>query len=91
MKQQKGLDPPRFVDEPSLHVFEVRGYQLYITGISTLLQAVFMRRTKNEQMFQEAVETVTQAEDLMRVHNKVREGMHLLSTVRESLGRLVGK
>jgi hypothetical protein len=50
-----------------------------------------MRRTKNEQMFAEAVETITQAEDLMRVHNKVREGMHLLTTVRESLGRLVGK
>lgn len=80
-----------FLVKPSLHVFEVRGYQLYITGISTLLQVVFMRRTKNEKMFEEAVETITQAEDLLRAHNKFREGMHLLGTVRESLGRLVGK
>lgn len=80
-----------FLVKPSLHVFEVRGYQLYITGISTLLQVVFMRRTKNEKMFEEAVETINQAEDLFRVQNKYREGMHLLGTVRESLGRLVGK
>ena len=28
-----------FLVKPSMHVFEVRGYNLYITGISTLLQA----------------------------------------------------
>ena len=80
-----------FLVKPSLHAFEVRGYQLYITGISTLLQVVFMRRSKNEKMFEEAAETITQAEDLFRVHNKFREGMQLLGTVRESLSRLVSK
>ena len=80
-----------FLVKPSLHVFEVRGYQLYITGISTLLQVVFMRRTKNEKMFEEAAEAINQAEDLFRVQDKFREGMQLLGTVRESLGKLVGK
>ena len=80
-----------FLVKPSLHVFEVRGYQLYITGISTLLQVVFMRRTKNEKMFEEAVETINQAEDFIRGKNQFREGMQLLGVVRDALGKLVGK
>lgn len=80
-----------FLIKPSLHVFEVRGYHLYITGISTLLQVVFMRRTRNEKMFEEAADSITQAEDLLRVQNKYREGMQLLAVVRESLAKVAGK
>ncbi|MBI4664584.1 MAG: hypothetical protein HY735_37810 [Verrucomicrobia bacterium] len=80
-----------FLVKPSLHVFEVRGYQLYITGISTLLQVVFMRRTKNEKMFEEAADCISQAEDLIRVHNRYRDGMQLLGEVRGTLSKLVGR
>ncbi len=80
-----------FLVKPTFHVFEVRGYQLYITGISTLLQVVFMRRTKNEKMFEEAAEAIRRAEDLVRVNNQIREGMHVLGTIRESLSKLAGK
>lgn len=80
-----------FLVKPSLHVFEVRGYQLFITGISTLLQMVFMRRTRHEKLFEETVETITQAEDLIRVQNKFREGMQLLGAVRETLNKIAGR
>lgn len=80
-----------FLVKPTMHVFEVRGYNLYITGISTLLQVVLMRRSQNEKVFEAALQTINEAEDLIRVKNQTPQGVKLLTNVRETLGRLVGR
>lgn len=80
-----------FLVKPTMHVFEVRGYNLYITGISTLLQVVLMRRSQNEKVFEAALQTINEAEDLIRVKNQSQQGVKLLTTVRETLGRIVGR
>lgn len=80
-----------FLVKPSMHVFEVRGYNLYITGISTLLQVVLMRRNQNEKVLEAALESINEAEDLIRVKNQAPAGIKLLGSVRETLSRMVGK
>lgn len=80
-----------FLVKPSMHVFEVRGYNLYITGISTLLQVVLMRRNQNEKVLENALETIEQAEELIRGKNQTQAGVKMLGTVRETLGKMVGK
>ena len=80
-----------FLVKPSMHVFEVRGYNLYITGISTLLQVVLMRRNQNEKVLENALETIEQAEELIRVKNQTQSGVKMLGAVRETLGKMVGK
>lgn len=80
-----------FLVKPSMHVFEVRGYNLYITGISTLLQVVLMRRNQNEKVLEAALESIHEAEDLIRVKNQGPAGIKLLGSVRETLSRMVGK
>ena len=80
-----------FLVKPSMHVFEVRGYNVYITGISTLLQVVLMRRNQNEKVLENALETIEQAEELIRGKNQTQAGVKMLGTVRETLGKMVGK
>ena len=80
-----------FLVKPSMHVFEVRGYNLYITGISTLLQVVLMRRNQNEKVLEAALESINEAEDLIRVKNQTPAGVKLLGSVRDTLARMVGK
>lgn len=80
-----------FLVKTSMHVFEVRGYNLYITGISTLLQVVLMRRNQNEKVLESALDTINEAEDLIRVKNQGQAGIRLLSSVRDTLGKMVGK
>jgi hypothetical protein len=80
-----------FLVKPTMQVFEMRGYNLYITGISTLLQVVLMRRSQNEKVFETALQTIQEAEDLIRVKNQTQQGVQLLASVRETLGRLVGR
>jgi ATPase subunit of ABC transporter with duplicated ATPase domains len=80
-----------FLVKPSMHVFEVRGYNLYITGISTLLQVVLMRRNQNEKMLENALETIEQAEELIRAKSQTQAGVKMLGAVRETLGKMIGK
>jgi hypothetical protein len=80
-----------FLVKPSMHVFEVRGYNLYITGISTLLQVVLMRRNQNEKVLEAALESINEAEDLIRAKNQPQAGVKLLGSVRETLAKMVGK
>ena len=80
-----------FMVKASMHVFEVRGYNLYITGISTLLQVVLMRRSANEKVLEAALKTIEEAEDLIRVKNQHQAGVKLIGSVRDTLGKMVGK
>ena len=80
-----------FLVKPSLHVFEVRGYNLYITGISTLLQVVLMRRSENEKVLESALDTIMEAKELIRARNQAQGGVKLLGTVREILWKITGK
>lgn len=80
-----------FLVKPSMHTFEIRGYNLYITGISTLLQVVLMRRNQNEKVLESALDTINEAEDLIRVKDQGQAGIRLLSSVRDTLGKMVGK
>ena len=80
-----------FVVQPSLHVFEVRGYSLYITGVSTLLQVVLMRRNANEKVLEAALKSVEEAEDLIRVKNQHQPGAQLLGSVRDTLAKMIGR
>ena len=80
-----------FVVKTSMHVFEVRGYNLYITGISTLLQVVLMRRNANEKVPEAALKTIEEAEDLIRVKNQHQPGVKLIASVRDTLARMIGK
>jgi hypothetical protein len=70
---------------------QVRGYNLYITGISTLLQVVLMRRNQNEKVLESALDSIHEAEDLIRVKNQGQAGARLLASVRDTLGKMVGR
>ena len=80
-----------FLVKPSMQVFEVRGYNLYITGISTLLQVVLIRRSQNEKVLESALDSIHEAEDLIRVKNQGQAGARLLASVRDTLGKMVCK
>ena len=80
-----------FLVKPSMQVFEVRGYNLYITWISTLLQVVLIRRSQNEKVLESALDSIHEAEDLIRVKNQGQAGARLLASVRDTLGKMVCK
>jgi len=80
-----------FLVKPSLHVFEVRGYNLYITGISTLLQVILMRRSQNEKVLENALDTIMKAQELIRSKKETQSGVKLVETVRDILRKLTGK
>ena len=80
-----------FLVKPSLHVLEVRGHSLYITGLSTLLQTVLMKGDQNEKLLENALQSINDAEDLIRVKNQTQAGLQLLGSVRDTLGKLAGR
>jgi len=78
-----------FFVKPSLHVLEVRGHSLYITGLSTLLQTVFMKASQSEEKFGALLDALAQAEDLARVQHQPRAAAQTLASVRQMLQRMV--
>jgi hypothetical protein len=78
-----------FFVKTSLHVLEVRGHSLFITGLSTLLQSVLMSADNSAKKFDTMLETLNRAEDLIRVQHQVRAGAQLLGTVRHTLEHMV--
>lgn len=75
--------------KPSLHTLEIRGNSLYITGLSTLLQAVLMSADQSGKKVEAVLEVLSQAEDLIRIDNQPRAGAQLLGSVRQTLERMV--
>ena len=54
-------DKRRYVAQPSGAVFELKNQQLFITGVSTLIQAAISRRQRNEGEILIALEAVVAA------------------------------
>ena len=68
-----------FVVKPSLQVVEVRGYTLYVTGVSTLLQTVLMREHANVKVLEMALKSVEEAQEMIQVQNLHQPGMKLMA------------
>ena len=79
-----------FIVKPSLQVVEVRGYTLYLTGVSTLLQTVLMRRNANVKVLEAALKTIEEAEEMIRVQNLHQPGMKMMASVRDTLAKMIG-
>jgi hypothetical protein len=80
-----------FFVKPSLHVLEIRGHSLYITGLSTLLQTVFMKTSQSEEKFGSLLDALGQAENLVRGQNQSRAAAQVISSVRQNLQKMVGR
>jgi hypothetical protein len=79
-----------FLVKLTFQVLEVRGNNLYITGLSTLLQAVLVRGGQEEQRFDSYVSTLNDVEDLIRTKSQPNRAAEKLRSVRESLFKMVG-
>jgi hypothetical protein len=79
-----------FFVKPSLHVLEIRGHSLYITGLSTLLQSVLMGADHSGKKCETVLEVVNQAEDLVRIQSQPRAAAQMLAGARQILERMAG-
>jgi hypothetical protein len=79
-----------FLVKISLQAFEVRGNNLYITGLSTLLQLVLVRGGQEEQRIQSMLDALSNAEELVRVNNQPVRAAERVRAVRESLAHMCG-
>ena len=79
-----------FLVKPSLQVVEVRGYTLYLTGVSTLMQTALMRQNVNVKVFEAALKTIEEAEEMIRVQNLHQPGMKMIASVRDTLAKMIG-
>ena len=86
-----GWQGKEFVVKPSLHVLEVRGKEVFITGASMLIQSTLMKRDKNEKVISAAIEVLIQVEDLIKAKRQVESGLKLLDSVKSTLRKLSGK
>ena len=77
-----------FVVKTTLEVMEMKGNNLFITGASMLMQAAFMKRSSNEKIVEAIVNTLQQAEDVVRRDRE--RGLALLQSVKQTLSRLAG-
>jgi hypothetical protein len=80
-----------FLVKPTLQVMEIRGNNLYITGLSTLLQVVLLRSNQDEKGIESALASINEAEDLIRVKNQPKAGAKLLQVAVDTLKRVIGK
>jgi hypothetical protein len=79
-----------FFVKPTLHCLEVRGNSLYVTGLSTLLQSVLMNADQSGRRLDGIVDSLSQAEDQVRVHHQPRAAAQILASVRQVLTRMAG-
>ena len=80
-----------FIVKPTMQAFEVRGYSLYITGVSTLLQVVLTRQNVNVKVFEAALKSIEEAQEMIQVQNLHQPGMRLMASVRDTLAKMIGK
>jgi hypothetical protein len=80
-----------FFVKPTLHVLEIRGHSLYITALSTLLQAVLMKTSQSEEKFGSVQDALAQVEDLVRVQHQPRAAAQMIASVRQTLLRMIAK
>lgn len=79
-----------FLVRPSLEVLELKGSNVVITGASMLMQAALLTKKRNDKLVGGMVETLRQAEDLIKANQK-QNGVSLLDTVKKTLATLAGK
>jgi hypothetical protein len=80
-----------FLVKKSFEVLELRGKRVYITGASTLLQVVLMKRNSNEKIVEGLISALQEAEDLVASRHRVEAGMKLLQLVKGNLTKLAGR
>lgn len=78
-----------FVVMPTLRVFELKGQSLMLTCSSILMQAALQTKDRNIKIITQIVESLRAAEDTMGGNQ--REGLALLTTIKRSLLKLMGK
>lgn len=79
-----------FMVKPPYEVLEVKGEKLFITGASTLMQLVLMKKNRNEKVVEAVLGTLAQAEDLIGNPLNREKGLALLGSVKQTLQKLIG-
>lgn len=71
----------------NLEAFELKDTRLFITGASMLVQAALARRSSNEQTIGALVQTLEQAEDIMKT--RPQEGLSMVGSVKGTIRKLI--
>jgi hypothetical protein len=80
-----------FLVRPSLQVLELRGKNVYITGLSTLLQLILARKTQQEKMVDSVIARINQVEDIIQSNKETESAVRVLGSAKETLNRMVGR
>lgn len=78
-----------FLVKPSLHVFELKGATLMITGASQLMQAALRTKDRHSKVLGAIIENIRGAEESMKA--RPEKSFVLLRQVKDTLLRLAGK
>ncbi|MSU04730.1 MAG: hypothetical protein EXS23_05780 [Pedosphaera sp.] len=79
----------QFLVERSLRVLEVRERKLYISNLSTLLQAILARRMTKQLLLAGAIESLSEAEKCITIDNHPRQGVDLVEAVKRDLKKAI--
>ncbi len=78
-----------FLVERSLRVLELRERKLYISNLSTLLQAILARRMTKQLLLAGAIESLNEAEKCITIDNHPRQGVDLVEAVKRDLKKAI--
>ena len=80
----------QFVIKKSMQVFELKGHDIFVSGLSVLMQAALMRTERNERVISVILESMLQVQNLVANGEDVASGLKLLSGIKQSLKKLAG-
>lgn len=78
-----------FLVKPNLQVLELRGNNVYITGLSTLLQLILARRTQHERIVESVLARINQVEDMIQSKEQAASAVRVLGSVKDTLLKMV--
>lgn len=80
-----------FAVKKSLHVMEMKGKRLYITGASMLMQLVLTNKNRNEKIIRNIVSILAECEEAIGHRRQSDTGLKLIEIAKGSLATLAGK
>jgi hypothetical protein len=80
-----------FLVKPSMQVLELRGNNVYITGLSTLIQLVLARRSQNAKIVESVLTRINEVEEIIQSKERTESAVRVLGSVKEALTRMLAR
>jgi hypothetical protein len=78
-----------FLVKPSFEVMELRGNNIYITGLSSLLQLILSRKNHNGRIVENMLARINQVEELIQSKEETESAVRVLGSVKQTLTRML--